>query len=176
MRARLIGGLPSDLVGSLNGLTQGHFPVFAKARYADDLAERATIRRAAATGNVAPPVDPDATRRGIDIFAAAGARAIAVQDGRSAPSADEALGNYVRLRDAFGNTYTYPHLKTIAAGARAQAPDAEPGLDRTRARPAAPRPAPDARRDRRTPTKTSALTAPATTTTTTPLGPAAEDG
>ena len=46
MRARLIGGLPSDLVGSLNGLTQGHFPVFAKARYADDLSERAASRRA----------------------------------------------------------------------------------------------------------------------------------
>ena len=45
MRARLIGGLPSDLVGSLNGLTQGHFPVYAKARYADDLAERAVRRR-----------------------------------------------------------------------------------------------------------------------------------
>ena len=40
MRARLIGGLPADLVGSLTGLTQGHFPVHAKARYADDLAEQ----------------------------------------------------------------------------------------------------------------------------------------
>ena len=40
MRARLIGGLPSDLVGSLTGLTQGRFPVGAKATYADDLSER----------------------------------------------------------------------------------------------------------------------------------------
>ena len=40
MRARMIAGLPADLVGSLTGLTQGHFPVHAKARYADDLAER----------------------------------------------------------------------------------------------------------------------------------------
>ena len=39
MRARLIGGLPANLVGSLTGLTQGHFPVHAKARYADDLSE-----------------------------------------------------------------------------------------------------------------------------------------
>ena len=46
MRARLIGGLPSDLVGSLSGLTQGHFPVFAKARYADDISERSATRRA----------------------------------------------------------------------------------------------------------------------------------
>src|SRR6476469_2246835 len=37
LRARLIGGLPSNLVGSLTGLTQGRFPVEAKARYAKNL-------------------------------------------------------------------------------------------------------------------------------------------
>src|SRR4051812_45026590 len=47
LRARLIGGLPNDLVGSLTGLTQGHFPVFAKARYADDLSEADAGRRVA---------------------------------------------------------------------------------------------------------------------------------
>ena len=46
MRARLIGGLPADLVGSLTGLTQGHFPVHAKARYADDISDTATPRSA----------------------------------------------------------------------------------------------------------------------------------
>ena len=40
LRARVIGGLPSNLVGSLTGLTQGRFPVAAKATYADDLSER----------------------------------------------------------------------------------------------------------------------------------------
>ena len=30
MRARLIAGMPADVVGSLTGLTQGHFPVHAK--------------------------------------------------------------------------------------------------------------------------------------------------
>ena len=40
MRARLIAGMPADVVGSLTGMTQGHFPVHARARYADDLAER----------------------------------------------------------------------------------------------------------------------------------------
>ncbi len=115
MRARLIGGLPSDLVGSLNGLTQGHFPVFSKARYADDLAERATAQRTRASANVARPVDADATRRGVDIFAGAGARAIAVQDGTIvAIGRSKRLGSYVRLRDAFGNTYTYAHLKKVA--------------------------------------------------------------
>ena len=37
MRARVIGGLPGDLVGSLTGLTQGRFPVHAKATYAGKL-------------------------------------------------------------------------------------------------------------------------------------------
>ncbi len=121
MRARLIGGLPADLVGSLSGLTQGHFPVFARARYADDLAERRAATRAAAAGNVpattnvADPVESDAARRGIDIFAAAGSPVIAVQDGRITDIGRSArLGRYVKLRDAFGNTYTYAHLKTVA--------------------------------------------------------------
>jgi membrane-bound lytic murein transglycosylase B len=34
MRARLIGGMPADLVGSLTGLTGGRFPVAAPSRYA----------------------------------------------------------------------------------------------------------------------------------------------
>ena len=115
MRARLIGGLPSDLVGSLNGLTQGHFPVFAKARYADDLSERAVSRRAAAGQNVANPVESQAARRGIDIFAKAGSPAIAVQDGTIvAVGASERLGRFVRMRDVYGNTYTYAHLKKVA--------------------------------------------------------------
>ncbi len=45
MRARLIGGLPADLVGSLTGLTQGHFPVHAKARYADDIDDTAIAKK-----------------------------------------------------------------------------------------------------------------------------------
>ncbi len=115
MRARLIGGLPSDLVGSLNGLTQGHFPVFAKARYADDLSERAISRRAAAGQNVANPVESQAARRGIDIFAKAGSPVIAVQDGTIvAIGRSKRLGNFVRMRDVYGNTYTYASLKKVA--------------------------------------------------------------
>src|SRR4051812_29696112 len=58
-RARLIGGLPSDLVGSLTGLAQGRFPVRAKAR------------DAASTHG-----------QGVEIIAPAGAPVIAVNDGR----------------------------------------------------------------------------------------------
>ncbi|MEA2148815.1 MAG: hypothetical protein QOD69_645 [Solirubrobacteraceae bacterium] len=115
MRARLIGGLPTDLVGSLSGLTQGHFPVFAKARYADDIAERQAATRIAAGTNAAVPVESDATRRGIDIFAAAGSPVIAVQDGTiTAIGSSKRLGRFVKLRDAYGNTYTYAHLAKVA--------------------------------------------------------------
>ena len=45
--ARAYGKLPTDLVGSLTGLTEGaHFPVAADARYADDISARAALKRA----------------------------------------------------------------------------------------------------------------------------------
>ena len=115
MRARLIGGLPTDLVSSLSGLTQCHFPVHVKARYADDIAERKATRRVAIGTNAALPVESDAKRRGVDIFAEAGSPVIAVQDGRIiAAGHNERLGNFVRLTDRYGNTYTYGNLKKIA--------------------------------------------------------------
>jgi murein DD-endopeptidase MepM/ murein hydrolase activator NlpD len=115
MRARLIGGLPTDLVGSLSGLTQGHFPVYAKARYADDLSEHRMTHRVAAGRNAAMPIEGDGTRRGIDVFAAAGSPVIAVQDGRIvAAGTSKRLGRYVKLADVYGNTYTYARLKKVA--------------------------------------------------------------
>ena len=43
--ARAYGRIPSDLVGSLTGLTEGaHFPVAANARYSDELAARAALK------------------------------------------------------------------------------------------------------------------------------------
>ena len=44
LRARLIAGVPADLVGSLTGLTEGRFPVYARARYADDVGRRSGKR------------------------------------------------------------------------------------------------------------------------------------
>jgi len=85
LRARLIGGIPADLVGSLTGLTQGRFPVAAKSRYA-------------------------AGRRATNIFARAGAAAVAVQDGKIVRIGD----GVVALRDVYGNTYTYRRLKKVA--------------------------------------------------------------
>ncbi|MDQ5808867.1 MAG: lytic murein transglycosylase, partial [Actinomycetota bacterium] len=115
MRARLIGGMPTDLVGSLTGLTQGMFPVHAKARYADDVSEEEAVRRVAKGQNAAVPVESDDERRGINIYAKAGSPVIAVQDGRIVKMGrTERLGNFIKLRDAYGNTYTYARLKTLA--------------------------------------------------------------
>jgi hypothetical protein len=88
MRARLIGGLPSDLVGGLTGLTQGEFPVAAKVTYAD----RPKLHGSA-------------------LFARAGAAATATQDARvTKVGTTKRLGRFVQLRDVYGNTYTYGNL------------------------------------------------------------------
>jgi len=115
MRAKLIAGLPADLVGSLSGLTEGIFPVAATARYADDLSEEAKNRRVARGRNAAVPVDSDANRRGIRIYAKPGSRLTAVQDGQVVNVGEsQRLGRFVQLRDVFGNTYTYAHLGEVA--------------------------------------------------------------
>ncbi len=57
----------------------------------------------------------DARRKGIDIFAKAGSPVIAVQDGRIVKiGRTERLGTFIQLRDVYGNTYTYGHLKKVA--------------------------------------------------------------
>jgi murein DD-endopeptidase MepM/ murein hydrolase activator NlpD len=115
MRARFIGGMPSDLIGSLSGLTQGLFPVHAAAKYADDITEADTVRRVARGKNAALPVESSAKRRGINIFAKAGSPVIAVQDGKIIKRGHTTrLGNFIQLRDVYGNTYTYGGLKKIA--------------------------------------------------------------
>jgi hypothetical protein len=116
MRARFIGGMPSDLVGSLSGLTQGLFPVHATARYADDISEREASRRVARGKNAALPVEANSKRRGINIFAKAGSPVVAVQDGKIVKvGKNSRLGNFVMLRDVYGNTYTYAGLKKVAS-------------------------------------------------------------
>jgi hypothetical protein len=115
MRARLIGGIPSNLVGSLTGLTQGMFPVYAKARYADDLSEREAVKRVARGRNAAVPVESTENRRGINVYAKPGSPVVAVQDGRIVKmGTTKRLGKFIKLRDVYGNTYTYANLKTVA--------------------------------------------------------------
>ena len=110
LRARYIGGLPADLVGSLSGLTQGRFPVQAKASYAKDVR-----RTAAADGsNPAYVVESSDRRNGINIFSKRGAPVVAVNDGRIVKTGhNRRLGNFVTLQDIYGNTYTYGRLKSV---------------------------------------------------------------
>jgi hypothetical protein len=116
MRARFIGGMPSDLVGSLSGLTQGLFPVHAASKYADDISEREASRRVARGKNAALPVESNSKRRGINIFAKAGSPIVAVQDGKIIKVGENSrLGKFVQMRDVYGNTYTYAGLKKVAA-------------------------------------------------------------
>ena len=115
MRARFIGGMPADLIGSISGLTQGIFPVHAASKYADDISERDATRRFARGQNAAMPVEGKSARRGINIFANAKSPVVAVQDGKIVKvGRNTRLGNFVMLRDAYGNTYTYAGLKSIA--------------------------------------------------------------
>ena len=69
LRARLIAGVPADLIGSLTGLTEGRFPVYARARYADDLAEQQLLKRVQRGENAANVVESSDDRRSVDIFA-----------------------------------------------------------------------------------------------------------
>jgi murein DD-endopeptidase MepM/ murein hydrolase activator NlpD len=111
LRARLIGGLPSNLVGSLTGLTQGRFPVQAKARYAKSLSK--TTLKARRRANRAVVVE-STDRRGIEIYAKQGAPVVAVNDGRIVKvGTSKRLGHFVSLQDVYGNTYTYAHLKRV---------------------------------------------------------------
>ena len=112
MRAQVIGGLPSDLVGSLTGLTQGRFPVYARSTYAGQLTKKGNRVKA---GNAAMPVESDAARRGIKVFSREGAPVIAVNDGRVVKlGRTKRLGRYVVLQDVYGNTYTYGHLGEVS--------------------------------------------------------------
>ncbi len=117
--ARQYGKLPSSLISSLTGLTEGaHFPVAARARYADDISERRALKRSkprkGVQGNVADVIRSSPTRRGINIFAKKRAPVVAVNDGvvrRLGRSAK--LGNFIVLEDAFGNRFTYARLGKV---------------------------------------------------------------
>jgi len=144
LRSKLISGLPADLVGSLTGLTQGHFPVHAKASYADQLTKAKTRAKARSAGATASD-SSDPKRRQIDIFAKAGSPAIATQDGTIvALGKDPKGGFFITLRDASGNVYRYGGLASLSdkypAAKQQQVSDAsirkELGLDKKDPAPA----------------------------------------
>src|SRR5207302_5752991 len=84
LRAKLITGVPGDLISSLTGLTEGRFPVPAHARYADDMVEQRIIKgkKLKAGQNAAHVVNGQANRNSIDIFSSDRAPVVATNDGQ----------------------------------------------------------------------------------------------
>ena len=131
LRARLIAGYPPDFVGSLTGLTEGRFPVAARAKYADDAAEQAIKARVKAGQNAARVIGSSATRRGIDIYSREGAAVVATNDavvkdiGQS-----KTAGRYIVIQDVYGNQYTYSQLGSVQRMYPVPNQDANPGQAR----------------------------------------------
>jgi murein DD-endopeptidase MepM/ murein hydrolase activator NlpD len=120
--ARQYGKLPDGLVGSLTGLTEGaHFPVAARATYADDVSERQILKRSkpgarsSAGGVTAKTISASPTRRGINIYSRDGAPVVAVNDGVvKEVGRSKELGKYLVLEDAYGNRFTYARLGQVS--------------------------------------------------------------
>ncbi len=111
-RAHALSALPPEVVASLSGMTLGRFPVAAPATYAGRLNTKAA--RAKVGGNASIAVE-GGTQRGRRIFSEPGAPVVAVQDSRVlSMGTSPRLGTYIRLRDSYGNTYTYGHLAKLA--------------------------------------------------------------
>ena len=109
LRAQVIGGMPTSLVSSLTGLTEGRFPVAAKAMYADEVDVKASSKKKAKT------VVGNANRNGVSIYADAGAPVVAVSDVQVTKiGVNERLGRFIQVQDAYGNTYTYGRLAKIS--------------------------------------------------------------
>ncbi len=105
LRAQLLGGTPSELLGAVTGLTEARFPVHAASHYSDGFPTLAAGGSAAAK-----------TLVGTTIYSQAGAPVIAVQDGEVVQIGDSpSLGRFVALRDAYGNTYVYAELGDVAS-------------------------------------------------------------
>ena len=139
LRAKLIGGIPSQLIGALTGLVQGHFPVAAPAKYADDSVLRLAKERAQGS-NAAVPISTNPSSTGTSIFAKTGSPVIAVNDGKILKVGDDAqLGHYIVLQDATGNVYTYSQLGSVSR--KYPVPKAVKLNPRTSRRSSRPRPA-----------------------------------
>jgi hypothetical protein len=134
LRAQLLGGTPSELLGAITGLTEARFPVHAVSHFSDGF----QLAPAGAGGAPQPLA-------GTTVYSQPGAPVIAVQDGEivrigSSPS----LGRYVTLRDAYGNTYTYAQLGDVASLYPVLQPHPQSTVSRRIAPPAAAEPAPSA--------------------------------
>ncbi|HTR73071.1 MAG TPA: lytic murein transglycosylase [Solirubrobacteraceae bacterium] len=105
LRAQLLGGTPPELLGAIAGLTESQFPVHAPSHFSDG------FQSTPARGST-----PAKALAGTTIYSQLGAPVIAVQDGEVVQVGDSpALGRFVALRDAYGNTYVYAELGSVSA-------------------------------------------------------------
>jgi murein DD-endopeptidase MepM/ murein hydrolase activator NlpD len=105
LRAQLLGGTPPELLGAITGLTEARFPIHAPSHFGDG------FMTLAAHGS-----SPAKSLAGTTIYSQAGAPVIAAQDGEVVRIGHSStLGRYIVLRDAYGNTYTYAQLGSVAA-------------------------------------------------------------
>jgi hypothetical protein len=113
LRAKLIGGMPDQLIGALSGLVEGHFPVAAPAKYADS-AVTTLAKKPVRSSNAAIPVGSDPNSKDVQIFAKQGSPVIAVNDGKIVKVGENAAwGKFVQLQDETGNIFTYAHLGSV---------------------------------------------------------------
>jgi len=114
LRAKLIGGMPNSLVSALTGLVEGHFPVAAPSRYADDYVQQLALRRVKKGANAAIPVDSKPQQKAIAIYARQGSPVIAANDGKVIKlGRNGQWGRYLELQDSNGNVYTYANLGSV---------------------------------------------------------------
>jgi hypothetical protein len=143
LRAQLLGGTPPELLSAITGLTESRFPVHAPAHFTDGF-PAVPAEAVSESGSVSGPSDP---RRlvGTTIYSQAGAPVIAVQDGEVTAVGDSPmLGRYVSLRDAYGNTYTYAELGSVAALYPVLEPRVQTAVSARITRPGAGAPMPSA--------------------------------
>jgi hypothetical protein len=119
LRAKLLGGTPSQLLGAITGLTEARFPVHAKAHFSDGFlapaASSANAHGATGADGATESESSSGELAGTTIYSEANAPVIAVQDGQIVQIGDSPqLGHFISLRDAYGNTYTYAKLGSVA--------------------------------------------------------------
>lgn len=113
LRAKLIAGVPDVVIDSLTGLTQGHFPVYARATYKGAVSTKR--KRAATNTNAASVVQGSGRRNGIKIYSREGAPAISVQDSTVIKLGENKRdGKFIILEDNYGNRYKYGNLGRLS--------------------------------------------------------------
>ncbi len=104
LRAQLLHGTPAPLLQAIASLAEARFPVHAPSHFSDGFPATPSH-----SGQPGRPLVATA------IYSRPFAPVIAVQDGViAAIGRSAALGRYVVLRDALGDTYTYGQLGSVA--------------------------------------------------------------